>query len=226
LGISFDVDIESFRGLFLGRQQFPIDTECFVPLPEITQHKLNQRRKFKRSIRRSDHKLALNLVFSNDLKNIIVKEDKVLPHSRNALVKWSNMSIDRKACFNPKRDWLFPKSTEQEVKIRVDKLMDDLLFAYQFSGTEVVFISSVLERCYTKGALIASELFVALVNFFIYRYIEELRLKPPLYNRNGQLLKVHFINVARLYYSEEDKFKLFIPKEITKGAMVHRNMYI
>ena len=222
LGISFGVEIETYGGLFLWDRQFTIDPERFVPLDEITQHKLKQRDKFKRLIRRSNHKIALNIVFSNDIKNLIVQNKKVLPCLRNALQKWSDMSIDHKVCFNPRKDWLFPKSTMQEVKVRVDKLMDDLLSTYQNSGTEIVLISSVLERNYTKGALIASELYVALINFFMFDYIGKLRLRHSLHNNKGQAMEIHFVNVARLYYMEMDKSKLFIHKEVVTGAMVHR----
>ena len=215
--------VTAFSGLFITNTQFNKDPDILVPLPEITEEKLRQQQSFQTAVANSKFSQCLNITGSNELKFLIVDlEGNLKPLREGASDIWSKLSWKRKAFYQPRHCCLAPKDTHWFVEGKVKEYMGTLINIYKLSGFKTVYISSVLERIYKEGHLVNAEIYIALINHFIYRYIAKLKMEPVL-NKFNIPIDFVFINVGSQFYKAENKEALFSEKGRAERRLVHRN---
>ena len=190
--------VSSFPGLFLADRQFGLH-EDDLKAQKVWTKKKNQQQDFEKAIITSSYVKFLAVVGSNNIKDQIVKKCKLVPLHIWAVKTWNNLSLNKQIFFNPKVTRLFPKSSETFIKEKTFKFMDRLVEIFKRSGALEVFISSILERVY-KSKLKHSEIYTALINYYVQYYITEKLQSCDVCNKNGEKIKFVFVDVRGQYF--------------------------
>ena len=223
MGLSPLDKVSAFSGVFICDKQFPKDPDSLIPLEEVTKEKLAQQNLLRETIQESSYITALNILGSNDLKFFIVDGlGRLLPCVEGALVRWEGLSWNSKVYYQPRHCRLFPKETALFVEARVGDFMKILVGMYKQSRFERVYVSSILERIYKTGRLVGVDIYMALINYYICRYINRMYQNEPVFNKLKKPIKFTFINVSSQFYKSKDKDKLFSAKDRAKRRLVHR----
>ena len=214
--------VTAFGGVFIANIQFDKDPDYLLPLPEITKEKHNQQQAFKSAVSHSKLSIGLNITGSNDLKFFIVNpEGYVMPLRDGASDIWDTLSWEKKAYYQPRHRCLVPAETYWFIEARVRDYMETLIAIYKNSGFKLVYLSSILERKYKRGPLVNAEIYIALINYFICRYLRKLE-KESILNKLNQPIKFEFINVSSQFHKADNKESLFSKNDVAAGQLIHR----
>ena len=85
------------------------------------------------------------------------------------------------------------------------------------STAEVVYHISILERL-MPGLHKVLPMYYAILNSFLFSALKAANIR----NRSGQSITFRYVNVATQFQCATDRTKLFKPKEVGRGEMVHR----
>lgn len=149
-------------------------------------------------------------------------DGKLLPLVKGALERWEDLSWNRKAYYQPRHCRLFPKETSLFIEARVGDFMKTLVRIYKQSGFEKVYVSSILERIYKAGRLVGVDIYMALINYFIFKYLSKMNQNEPVLNKVKRPMKFTFVNVGPQFYKSKNRDSLFSIKDVKKGHLVHR----
>ena len=184
-----------------------------------------------RSLRLSDkdswqyRKLSQDIIIARDMSHTIFvggsnswgdylqRNGVMLPLSGKALERFG--ATDR-SHYNHNTCRLLKPDSSRYLKASIEQHMAALQDLFGASNTTVIYHVSVLERL--KPSLPELPMYFAILNSFLFSALK----KVTLTNRNGEIIRIKFINVSGLFFSAKKPERLFKRWEASRGRFIHR----
>ena len=217
------VNLHTYKGMFLLEKQFERDCKS-VEFGKKSLERLNQCNGLFNSMKESRETVCVLVVGSNDLKNFLynpVTKELFKPR-RKDLLKWEQLTVPQKCRLNLKKRRFLVDTTRKHLCGKVDEMMDVLIPVLQDCSFKTVLFSSFLERSWGAVGVPNLPFWFSHLNSMLYEKIKKLNVT----NKNGELIGVRLINVAKQFYEaaeNKELHKIFRNNELKTGELTHRN---
>ena len=154
---------------------------------------------------------------SNDGSSLLYQGNDLLRLLPHAVARWEGLDGPDRVKFKHGNMKLLHSKGVRFLKWRLRLYVQELADLFGQSTAEVVYHISILERL-MPGLHKVLPMYYAILNSFLFSALKAANIR----NRSGQSITFRYVNVATQFQCATDRTKLFKPKEVGRGEMVHR----